>query len=378
MDYEDKRIEELLSYQILNSSTEDELDDITEMASLICDFPISLITLLDDKVQWIKSKKGIEIENNDVKDSFCKHTLDKPDDIFVVENAAIDPLFKDNPIVQNSPNINFYAGVPLVSKNGFVLGTLCVLDHKPRTITENQKKTLQILAKKAMQFLTTRKLLLNQRNEINTNALRLKKLTDNVPGGIFQLKMAIDGSLSFEFISKGMLKLHPSVTMEQWMENPEIGFSLIHPNDLDDFKIKLMESFEKLTLLSIKYRVKKGKSYVWHLMKGNPERMHDGSVIWYGNFQNINDRVEYEIAMEQIAFDISHVLRRPIANLIGLTELLDKKYTFTDNQILEYVGYIKTVSLEMETFTRDLDEIYRLKKEKITGYGKDFYNKRLK
>lgn len=378
MDYEDKRIEELLSYQILNSSNEDELDDITEMASLICDFPISLITLLDDKVQWIKSKKGIEIENNDVKDCFCKHTLDKPDDIFVVENAAINPLFKDNPIVQNSPNINFYAGVPLVSKNGFVLGTLCVLDHKPRTITENQKKTLQILAKKAMQFMTTRKLLLNQRNEINTNALRLKKLTDNVPGGIFQLKMAIDGSLSFEFISKGMLKLHPSVTMEQWMENPEIGFSLIHPNDLDDFKIKLMESFEKLTLLSIKYRVKKGRSYVWHLMKGNPERMHDGSVVWYGNFQNINDRVEYEIAMEQIAFDISHVLRRPIANLIGLTELLDKKYTFTDNQILEYVGYIKTVSLEMETFTRDLDEIYRLKKEKITGYGKDFYNKRLK
>lgn len=378
MDYEDKRIEELLSYQILNSSTEDELDDITEIASLICDFPISLITLLDDKTQWIKSKKGIEIENIDVKDSFCKHTLNKPDDIFVVENAALDPLFKDNPLVNNHPNINFYAGVPLVSKNGFVLGTLCVLDNKPRTISENQKKTLHILAKKAMQFITTRKLLLNQRNEINTNALRLKKLTDSVPGGIFQLKMALDGSLSFEFISKGMLKLHPSVTMEQWLENPEIGFSLIHPNDLDDFKIKLMESFEKLTLLSIKYRVKKGKSYVWHLMKGNPERMHDGSVVWYGSFQNINDRIEYEIAMEQIAFDISHVLRRPIANLIGLTELLDKKYTFTDNQILEYVGYIKTVSLEMETFTRDLDEIYRLKKEKITGYGKDFYNKRLK
>lgn len=343
------------------------MDELSEIASLICDVPISLITFIDEDRLWFKVHKGLDINENKREGSFCQHALNKPKEIFVVEDALIDPLFKNNALVNGYPNIRFYAGAPLETPNGNILGTLCIIDNKPRKISDNQKKALQILAKKAMDYLNVRKILLEQKNEIQTNAVRLKKLTDKVPGGIFQLKMSIEGVLTFDFVSEGMLILHPSVSMEQWLKSPEIGFTLIHPEDLDNFKNQLLASFKNLSLLYIEYRVKAGSEYGWHSINGNPEKLTDGSVVWYGSFHNINNRIEYEKAMEQIAFDISHVLRRPVATLLGLNHLIENEKNIKRSKLIEYVGHIKTVSKEMETFIHSLNDIYQKKKEIITG-----------
>jgi hypothetical protein len=367
MTNEKNRLEELNSYQILDTPPETELDELAEIASLICNVPISLITLVEKDRQWFKANRGLDRTETKREDSFCQHALNKPKELFIVEDSLKHPLFKNNPLVTGNPNIRFYAGAPLETPNGNVLGTLCVIDNKPRKISPNNQKALQILAKKAMDYLNVRKILIEQKDEIETNVIRLKKLTDNVPGGIFQLKMFPDGRLNFDFLSKGIKELHPTIEVEQWMASPEIGFSIIHPDDLNRFKEQLRESFTNLSLLHIEYRVKIRNEYRWHLVNGSPERLSDGSVVWYGIFKDINNRVEYETAMEQIAFDISHVLRRPVSNLLGLNALIDSEKRISKAKLMEYVGYIKTVSLEMEAFTRELNEVYQQKREKIMG-----------
>ncbi|RDI53659.1 GAF domain-containing protein [Flavobacterium glaciei] len=367
MESEIKRIEELLSYQILDTKSEQELNELSEMASLIFDVPIALITFVDQDRQWFKVNIGLEITQTKREDSFCQHLLTGNIENLIIEDTFNDPRFCNNPLVNNNPNIRFYAGAPLSTPSGNILGSFCIIDNKPRQLSSEQIKVLHILAKKAMDFLNFRKLILDLREEIKTYVERLRKLTNSVPDGIFQLKMTSQGILSFEFISEGMIQLHPTVTMQEWLNSPEIGFTLIHPDDLEDFKAKLMDSFTNLTFLNIEYRVLYDKDFRWHSMKGNPEKMADGSVVWYGSFHNINNRVEYEIAIDQIVFDISHVLRRPVSTLMTLNNLIDNEKDISYETLVEYVTYFKKVSEEMETYTLNLNEIYHRKKELITN-----------
>jgi hypothetical protein len=361
------RLDELKSYQILDTPPEKELDELAKLASLICDVPISLITLIDKDRQWFKANKGLDMNETRREDSFCQHALHKPKEVFIVNDSLEHPLFKNNPLVKDNPNIRFYAGAPLETPNGNVLGTLCVIDNKPREISPNHQKALQILAKKAMDYMNTRKILLEQKDKIETNAAKLKKLTDNVPGGIFQLKMTPDGTMNFEFLSSGIKDIYPSIGLDQWKSSPEIIFSVIHPEDLQQFQEMLNNSIRNITRLYQEYRVESEDGFHWHLIDAQPERMPDESVVLYGSFRDITHHVEYETAMKQISFDISHVLRKPVTNLLGLTQLLESEKGIKKAELLEYIGYIKTVSLEIEKFTRDLNEVYQMKKEKITG-----------
>ncbi len=364
---EESRLAEIKAYQILDTPPEKELDELAEIASFVCDVPISLITIVDKDRQWFKANKGLNSIQTARKDSFCQHALHKPEEILVVNDSLKDPRFKDNLLVKSDPNIRFYAGAPLVTPKGNALGTLCVIDRKPRTITPNQKSVLKLLAKKAMDYLNTRKLLIQQNNTIETSAKKLKKLTDNVPGGIFQLKMTPEGKMSFDFLSSGMKTLHPTLDLEEWKNSPEIGFALMHPEDVLPLQQSMEDSFKNLTLLYHEYRVEENDSYKWHLIKAEPERLKNGNVVWYGSFQDITHKIEYEKAMEQIAFDISHILRRPVTSLLGLSQLIDKDKGIKKSELKEYVGYIKTMSKELNEFTSELNAIYDKKREQIVS-----------
>ena len=367
MRMENERLEELMAYQILDTTPEKELDELAEIASLIFDVPISLITLLDENRQWFKANKGLRASETKIEDSFCQHALHTPQEVLVVNDANLDLRFKNSALVTGEPNIRFYAGAPLETPNGNVLGTLCIIDTKPREISVKQQKALQILAKKAMDYMNARKVLVEQKDQLETSAAQLKKLTDNVPGGIFQLRRYLDGEVKFEFLSKGMKELHPDIERAEWFKSAKIGLPFIHPDDVENFEGQLLNSFNRLSFLYMEYRALVGQEYKWYSMSGKPEKMTDGSVVWYGIFQNINDRVEYESTMEQIAFDISHVLRRPVTSLLGLTELIDTVHSITKEEFKECIEYIKAASQELDTYTRDLNDVYQKKKELITA-----------
>lgn len=151
-----QRIKILWQYDVLDTVPEEVYDDLTSLASLVCDAPISLISLVDEDRQWFKSKTGITVKETSRDVSMCAHAILQKD-LLIVPDATKDPRFRDNPLVVSSPKIRFYAGAPLISPEGHALGTLCVIDKKPRQLTENQKQALRVLARLVMNQLNLRR-----------------------------------------------------------------------------------------------------------------------------------------------------------------------------------------------------------------------------
>ena len=151
-----KRLEELRRLMILDSAEERDYNDITRLASGLCDAPISLITLVDSDRQWFKSKVGLSISDTPRQWSFCSHAIEEPDKVFVVTDATKDDRFKDNPLVTGNPNIRFYAGAPLVTPSGEAIGSLCVMDSKPRDLAPEKLQELQLLASQVVSMMEKR------------------------------------------------------------------------------------------------------------------------------------------------------------------------------------------------------------------------------
>ena len=152
---ERERIEKLKEYSILDTLAEKEYDSITRLASYICETPIALVSLIDEKRQWFKSKIGLEISETSRDLSFCRYTI-MGDTIYEVKDTKENDLFYNHPLVIGDPEIRFYAGAPLRTNDGLNMGSLCVIDTKPRVLNENQKKALTILADQVVTLLKYR------------------------------------------------------------------------------------------------------------------------------------------------------------------------------------------------------------------------------
>lgn len=180
---EESRLKALYEYEILDTEAEKVFDDLTQLASDICEAPISLISLVDPQRQWFKSKYGIDVDSTERDIAFCSHTI-LQDQVFEIQNALLDERFYDNPLVTSDPNIRFYAGTPLVTPSGSTIGTLCVISDQPKKLTQTQINALKILGKEVIAQLelrlNNRKLAtaLKQQQIHNKNLEELKKEAD--------------------------------------------------------------------------------------------------------------------------------------------------------------------------------------------------------
>lgn len=154
---EKDRLQELHSFSVMDTLSEEEYDNLTAIASAICDTSISLVSLIDDSRQWFKSHHGLDATETPKEYAFCGHAINDPGNMLIVSDSRKDERFFDNPLVQGDPHVIFYAGVPLVSKAGLPLGTLCVIDKEPKTLTQNQIASLKALANQVMKLLELRK-----------------------------------------------------------------------------------------------------------------------------------------------------------------------------------------------------------------------------
>ena len=154
---EPERLYALNQYQIMDTEDEECFNDLVQLAASICNVPISIISLLDDKRSWFKSAHGVERGAEvDRKFSICSHAILQPE-VFIVEDTNLDERFVDNPTLNGDLNVRFYAGAPLKTSDGHILGTLCILDSKPRKLEQGQIEALRILAHQVMAHLELRK-----------------------------------------------------------------------------------------------------------------------------------------------------------------------------------------------------------------------------
>ena len=153
---EAERLKALSEYRILGTKPEQTYDDITGIAARVCEAPIALISLVDSERQWFKSKVGTDVEETPRDWSFCAHAIEDSEPL-VVEDALADRRFADNPLVCGEPGIRLYAGFPLSTDDSLRIGTLCVIDTVPRTLSENQLFIMKALARQVVAFLELRK-----------------------------------------------------------------------------------------------------------------------------------------------------------------------------------------------------------------------------
>ena len=149
------RLAALESFCVLDTPDEPEFDDLTRLAAAACDVPIALVSLIDRDRQWFKSRVGLDVQQTPRNVAFCASAI-LGNEVFVVSNTLKDPRFRENPLVTGPPDIRFYAGAPIITRGGRKVGTVCVIDTKPRTLSPRERLVLESLARSAADLLENR------------------------------------------------------------------------------------------------------------------------------------------------------------------------------------------------------------------------------
>jgi PAS domain S-box-containing protein len=360
---EGNRLEILNSYDILDTLHEEAYDEITQLASSICNTPISLISLVDDHRQWFKSHFGLNVRQTPAEHAFCSYAIMTPSTVMEVEDATSDARFHNNPLVTGDPKIRFYAGAPLITEEGVALGTICVIDRVPKTLTDNQRNALQILSKQVMRLLDTHKM--NRRYE---------SLFESTSDLIYEL----DAEAKYKFVNRRVLDFL-GYSEEELRET--ICWSIIpeeYRKEALDFHLKEIKQRKKTISSEIPIKNKDG-DLIWLQQTVDYTYNDQGRVL--KTYVIAKDITEMKAATEEqdnLIAVIAHDLKSPLNQIYGLSGLLKQELTgelATFNEMIQKVSadgrkmienlvYLKAYEKSGFTPLRseiDLVEFYQLK-----------------
>jgi PAS domain S-box-containing protein len=173
---ESQRLKKLKQYQVIDTESESIFDELTILASQICETKISVISLIDESRQWFKSTVGLDAKETPRDVSFCGHAI-MDDEIFEIPDARLDERFTDNPLCVGAPHVIFYAGAPLITPEGYKIGTICVIDDNPKKLSQSQKNILKTLSKQVITLLELKL----KKKEITESELLLSRVVQNIP-----------------------------------------------------------------------------------------------------------------------------------------------------------------------------------------------------
>ena len=239
---EAERLAALRSFGILDTPKESDFDDIVRVVSEICQTPISVVNLIDNGRQWFKAEVGLGIRETPIDSSLCAHAILQPG-LMVVPDTRLDNRFIDNPLVTGDPKLRFYAGALLETADGLPVGTVCVLDYKPRNLTETQKSLLKVMAAQVMKMLELRKLVAVERDGrlkaellANENAILAREGDHRVMNSLqlvqsvlsMQIRNAETAEIKVQLESArnrvlAIASVHRDLHMSGSLENVEIG-----------------------------------------------------------------------------------------------------------------------------------------------------------
>ena len=290
---EHQRLNALLQCGVLDTEPERVFDDLTSLAARLCDAPIALVSLVDAERQWFKSAHGVDAKETHRDSAFCAHAILRVEPM-IVTDALTDPRTCDNALVLGPPYIRFYAGIPLHTEDGFALGTLCVIDTKPRAITATQLQDLQSLALQVASQLELRRLnrvLQSSQAQFQEINSRLNQIAAQIPGVVYQYELRPDGSSHFPYASEGIQAIY-GVGPEEVREDASKVFEILHPDDYAGVVDSIHESAQELTPWRHEYRVRFSDERVrWLYGNATPSRQPDGSVLWHGFIMDETEQV---------------------------------------------------------------------------------------
>ncbi|MEO3402928.1 GAF domain-containing protein [Mucilaginibacter sp. CAU 1740] len=321
-----ERIAAVNRFLKLEISKEKELQEIVALAAQICDTPTALITLIDADTQHIKFKTGFALSKTSRKEAFCDHVV-RQQETLIVSDASQDSRFAGNPLVLNGPRIRFYAGVPLLTGDGQALGSLCVIDQKPRELSVLQVQMLQGLSKQVIQLL-----------EFDTSLKVLKEQYVAARNAEIKLRSFFESETSCHLlIGKNMEILAYNKALEAFVWNmyqvkilPEMKVTdYINKAYTADFLANY-----QLALSGQPVKLERRLDYpdrtIWWYFSFDPARNDDGTII--GVSYNATDVTQLMLERQKsadqqnflnaIAWSQSHELRRPVASVMGLMNVI--------------------------------------------------------
>ncbi|MEX0833826.1 MAG: ATP-binding protein [Actinomycetota bacterium] len=388
-DAEAQRIEALRRYGILDTPPDEAFDDLTRLASHICKTPISLINLVDEQRIWSKSNVGMLATQVPRDLSFDEHAIANPDELLVVEDTSKDSEFSDNPLVNSDPKIKFYAAAPLVTPEGHVIGTLCVMDRKTRTLSADQAAALWALSRQAMARLELRRNVTElqqsiEEQQMTTEALqeaeaKFRSLVETVPAVVYM--DSLDAVSSNIYISPQVTELL-GYTPEEWREDPDMWPKVLHPDDSDKAMADV-ESLQPREKWALEYRmIAKDGRVVW---------VHDEAVIvvdevgrplcWQGVWLDITERKQAEQDLRRAVEElrrldevkntllhaVSHDLRSPITSMLGSAVTLEREEAnLSPNERRGLVRGLASSARKMHRLVNDLLDMDRIEKGIVT------------
>jgi two-component sensor histidine kinase len=246
---EAQRLENLYSYCLLDTDPEKDYDGITHLTSELFDVPVCVISIIDKDRQWFKSKVGLGVSETPRNISFCAHAINTPKRPMVVKNANFDERFINNPLVIGEPHVVFYAGVPLLSAEGFPFGTLCIIDFEEREFSQHQLDQLEILAQQVAKLFQLRKKNSELTLALDEKATLLKEIHHRVKNNLQIISSLLNLQMNNELDASSLDALSAS-------RDRILAMSLIHEQlyqsdtidkvNFDNFLNKLVKSIHVL------------------------------------------------------------------------------------------------------------------------------------
>ena len=292
------RIKVLHQYSILDTLPEKDFDDITKLASQICNTPISAITLVDTKRQWFKSNHGLRTRETPREFSFCAHAINTPDEIFMIPDSRSDQRFADNPLVTGEPHVVFYAGMPLVNEDGIALGSMCVIDNKPHKLNEDQLTALKVLSNQVVKLLELRrKDIESAEREVSLERmLQLFNESSKVAKvGGWEID-CLSNTLSWTPVTKEIYEVSADFipTMQKAINFYKPG------TDKEKITYLVQQAIDEAVPYDTELKIITAKGNErWVRVKGQPEFVDGVCVRIYGVLQDINDQKLKDIQLAE-------------------------------------------------------------------------------